>query len=234
MNLWEVLNNLQNNSRIRKLEKRLRESKNRLNELAKEFSTNYDVVEKDFYIENQENLKLQRELSLAKNEETAMQIEWKYNWDIGAPCPYVISSGSKTFLIYLVNEPDQNCDGSYVNIVDASSEVTMPTALVEFIDCYAHKFGGANDEVIYGHPLKDKGLEGYSAHRILNSRWLAEEEKINSVHSYYSKDRWLNKNHYMLLFHDEIFECIATDYKIELIRDSFSSVLMEAQRRIFL
>jgi len=154
-----------------------------------------------------------------KNEETAIVLNWEANWDIGSPCPHVISSGSKTFLIYYLN--------------DVESEGDTSVALVEFIDCYSSKFGGANDEVISGHSLWGKGLEYYSAHQILNSNWIEQEMKTNSIHPYFNKDRWEERKHYMLLFHDEIFECIASGYRIEVFQETLSNVFQEAQRRVF-
>ena len=38
---------------------------------------------------------------------------------------------------------------------------------------------------------------------------------------------------YLLLFHDEMFECIATDYKIELLRGTFRQAMEIATARLF-
>lgn len=161
-----------------------------------------------------------------------MPIEWEVKWDTSAPCPYVISANGRAFLIYYISESDSNWDETYTNVIDSTSDEVLPLALVEFIRCYAIKFGGANDEVINGHPLWGKGLVPYGAHIIENSEWLKHEMEINSVHSYYNKERWARKKHIVLLFHDELFECITEEYKIEIIRDSFFNVIKEAQNRI--
>ena len=47
-------------------------------------------------------------------------------------------------------------------------------ALVEFVGCVSARLGSPNDEVFEGHPLSGKGLDGYTAQRVVNSRWLAE------------------------------------------------------------
>jgi hypothetical protein len=164
---------------------------------------------------NHENFKVKE----TKNDETAFMLDWEAKWDIGAPCPHVISSGLKTFLIYYAEESD-NVENTQV-------------ALVEFIDCYSSKFGGADDEVISGHILWEKGLKYYSAHEIFNSHWIEEEMKTNSIHPHFNKDRWKERKHYMLLFHDEIFECIASGYKIEVFQENLLNVFQEAQRRLF-
>ena len=49
-------------------------------------------------------------------------------------------------------------------------------ALVSFPSASDLKSGGANDEVLHGHPLYGFGLKHYSIHRIENSPWLRELE----------------------------------------------------------
>jgi hypothetical protein len=90
-----------------------------------------------------------------------------------------------------------------------------------------------NDEVLSGHPLWGRGLEPYEAHIIAHSRWLAEEEQINKVHPRYNPDRWKTRKHYLLSFKDDTFECLASDYKIEVFRESLEQVAQLAQARLF-
>ncbi len=51
------------------------------------------------------------------SNEYALQIEWTPSWDFGAPLPQVFSNGNQTYLTYLINLPDLNWDGSYVNMM---------------------------------------------------------------------------------------------------------------------
>ncbi|RKP57939.1 hypothetical protein D7Z26_00020 [Cohnella endophytica] len=157
--------------------------------------------------------------------EYALPIEWEPAWDVGAPIPHVISSGHQTYLLYYIEEESQDWDGTSVTVIDPNSNEVLPIAVVKFNGCYAYKFGGANDEVMSGHPLYKKGLKFYSAHKVINSNWIKAEEKINSIHAYYKPERWKERIHYLLLFHDELFECIADGFEITVFRESFSSVL---------
>ena len=166
-----------------------------------------------------------------RTEEYARVIEWTPKWSIGAPLPQVFSDGHKIFLIYLINEPDPNWDGSYVNVIDNRSAKKYPLALVEFKG-NTFRFGIANEDVFTGLPLWNKGLEGYAAHIIENSTWIAELKNINKVHSNYSEDGWSNTKHFTLLFHDEMFEVIATDYKIETFKTSFKQLATEVVKRM--
>ena len=178
-------------------------------------------------------LAAERALALAKGEETALSCPWDVPWDTGAPLPHVVASGHKAYLLYLVSEPDPDWDGSYVTVVDPAIPEALPIALVAFTGYYDLRFGGPNDEVFEGHPLYGKGLEAYGAHLIANSRWLAELEQINAVHSNYSPAVWKDRRHYLLLFHDEMFECIAEGHAIEVFRKSFADVLAIATARLF-
>lgn len=176
---------------------------------------------------------VEREIALAKHDEAALPCKWEVPWDKGAPEPHVVASGRKTLLIYLTDEPDPNWDGTYVNVVDTSSDSSFPIALVEFVRCSIFKFGGPNDEVFDGLPLRHKGLASYGAYLIANSQWIAEQIKINSVHPSHNPVNWSGAKHYVLLFHDEMFECIARGHKIEVHNGTFEQVLEIARKRLF-
>lgn len=170
-------------------------------------------------------LSLERELARATGEECAVEIPWPQRWDVGAPLPHVLSSGSRTFVIYNMREPDPNWDGSYANVVDPASDDIRLIAVIEFERCLVHKFGSPNDEVLEGHPLHGRGLVAYAAHVVERSRWIAELMKINSVHSHYDPNGWELYQHYLLAFHDETFECIARTYSCRKTLSSFPEAL---------
>jgi hypothetical protein len=167
-----------------------------------------------------------------KTKEYARVIDWTPNWDTGAPMPQVFSNGHKTFLIYLLNEPDPKWNGTYVTMIDNTSDSNYPLALVEFIRPDTHRFGIVNDEAGIGHPLYGKGLEFYSAHIIENSTWKDELKTIHKVHPYFNNNMWTDKKHFLLFFHDEMFEIIAQDFKIEIYKTTFLDLGTEAIKRI--
>ncbi|WP_052608238.1 hypothetical protein [Leptonema illini] len=120
-----------------------------------------------------------------------------------------------------------------MKIRSTSSEEVSRIAVVEFDHCYAYKFGGPNDEALDGHPLWNSGLEPYSAHRIENSLWTKEEMQINSVHSQFNLDYWKDRKHFLFLFHDELFECIADGFNITVQSGSFRDVAQAALTTVF-
>jgi hypothetical protein len=162
------------------------------------------------------------EVNTAK--EYARTIPWSPAWSVGAPMPQVFSNGHTTYLIYYINTPDPNWDGTYVTMINNKSDTTYPLAIVSFTYPHSHRFGIVNDEAAGGHPLADKGLETYAAHIVENSSWIEELKTIHKVHPYYSEMRWLKYKHFLLFFHDEIFEIIAHDYKIEVFHSTFRDV----------
>lgn len=164
-------------------------------------------------------------------DEYAKVIKWTPQWSTGAPMPQVFSNGHRTFLIYLIDESDPAWDGTYVTMIDNTNDTTYPLAMVEF-DGNTFRFGIANDEVFSGLPLWDKGLEGYAAHFIENSSWITQLKDINKVHPRYNEERWKDKKHYALLFHDEIFEIIAKGYKIETFNTTFGKLAAEIAKRM--
>lgn len=166
------------------------------------------------------------------SKEYARVIDWTPAWSGGAPMPQVFSNGHKTFLIYMMHKPDPNWDGTYVSVIDNTSETLYPLALVEFIGPGTHRFGTVNDEAAPGHALYSKGLDYYSAHIVENSSWIDELKTIHKVHPYFNEERWANKKHFLLFFHDEMFEIVAHDFKIETFSTTFLDLATEVARRM--
>ena len=127
---------------------------------------------------------------------------------------------------------DPSWDGTYATVKDPAGEHAESLALVEFRRCISAKLGAPNDEVFHGHALAGKGLDAYSAQLVRRSRWLAELQKTNSVHSAYRAESWQNRNHYVFWFHDSTFECIAESFTVERHACSMSALLGEACRRL--
>ena len=170
-------------------------------------------------------LQLERQLAAAKGEPYAIPLDFPLKWDIGAPLPHLVCNDYKTFLCFLLNMPDPDWDGSYVTIKSAGGSAAESLALVEFKGCMSVKFGAPNDEVFHGHPLAGRGQSAYTAQLVVNSTWLAELQKINSVHQMYNPELWKTLNHYVLWFHDSTFECIAQSFDVEVYKETFASVL---------
>lgn len=179
-----------------------------------------------------EVLKFERELSAAKGEQYAEPIDFPVKWDVGAPLPHLMTNGHHTLLAFYLRVPNPGWDGRSVKIVSPNSGEIESLAIVEFFHCRSVRFGGPNDEVHHGHPLYGRGLDAYTAQVVRNSLWLAELEKINSVHRGYKSEYWRMVNHFILWFHDETFECLAESFKVETRQCSMKELLVEVSERL--
>jgi len=149
--------------------------------------------------------------------EYADSLELGIHWNPGAPKPLIFSSGGHAFALFYRDLPRTGREegplarGTFIPAVGA----------VEFLRVRSIKFGGPNDETLAGHPLFGKGLEFYAAHEVINSRWIEEEEKIDSVHPQH-RGGWRDSlRHYIFTFHDETLECLAEEIRTEQLECSY-------------
>jgi hypothetical protein len=177
-------------------------------------------------------LGLERELAAAKGEEYAVPLEFPVKWDAGSTLPHLLCNDYKALLTFILREAEPGADASSVERVGPAEEQVRPLALVEFMPCIVAKLGSPNDEVFDGHPLQGRGLEAYTAQRVVNSRWLAEIEAINKVHRCYDPAAWREMNHFIFWFHDTTFECIAESFKVDLFRVSMAAMLARMCQRL--
>ena len=177
-------------------------------------------------------LAIEREIAEATGEEFAVLAGFPVQWDTGAPMPILVTNDRKTFLIFYMRVDDPNWDGTYVTVKYPANANADPMVLVEFQRCASAKLGDPNDEVFHGHPLHGKGLDGYTAQIVRNSKWLAELENINKVHSGCNSDRWRGLQHFVFWFHDSTFECIAEDHKVEVLHETLAEILARVYDRM--
>ena len=175
---------------------------------------------------------LERALGKALGDEYAVRIEWPHPWDTGAPVPRVLSSGPVVLLLYLMADTDADWDGTWVTVVDPVGTAPQELAIVRFERCATYKFAPPDEDTFLRHPLHNKGLEPYAAHVVENSSWIVEHETINSTLSRSMPGVSPNYKHYLLLFHDEIFECIATRHAIDRFRGTFAAALTHCETQL--
>jgi hypothetical protein len=218
---------------IRKIEERLSAARNRLEAAAQALGlTNRDGEREAYWAAHEAVLQLEREVSAAKGEEHAVPLDLRVNWDAGAPRPHLLRNDYRCFLTFHVREHDPGWGLGDVTLKDPGSGGKESLALVEFSRCMSAKLGSPNDEVFDGHPLSGKGLDAYTAQRVVNSRWLVELEAVNSVHRCYDPAWWRRLNHYVIWFHDTTFECVAESFKVELYRESMADLLARVCGRL--
>lgn len=115
--------------------------------------------------------------------------------DVGAPLPVLVSGSEGTAVTYY--SPDSE------------------RCLLTFLHVDSVVFGGTNDEALSGHRLWGRGLEHYAFQEVINSAWIAQRERENSVHEYHRGGWHTRLRHFIYTFHDETFECIAAGFVVD-------------------
>jgi hypothetical protein len=102
-------------------------------------------------------------------------------------------------------------------------------ALVEFPLCAITKFGYPNDEAWSGIP-RTKDLV-YGIFEVHNSEWIRELTELNRFSFPKTKEDTASR-HFLFLFHDSSFECIADSVKLELLPRPYANVFDRIKQRV--
>lgn len=141
--------------------------------------------------------------------------------DVGVPAPTIISNDSNLYLMFYSNGEDISTEA----LQERNSVYDRGIYILKFNLFLNYKFGMPSNEIIIGHPYSKLGLQPYSFYQLEDSDWIKKLMKIDSVHPYYDKKKWVIYKHYILTFHDNMFECIAKDFEIS---EESSSVYKQA------
>ena len=102
------------------------------------------------------------------------------------------------------------------------------TAIVELIGCKITKFGYPNDEAWSGIPwTKDLA---YGIFEIKDSPWIKELDELNRYSFPDTPDS--DNRHFLFLFHDSSFECIADDLGIEVSNEKYEVIFKRISNRV--
>lgn len=152
--------------------------------------------------------------------------------DCGAPCPVVLSDERTVFIIFNLAQHNPDWDGSTVHIRDNDNDSGV--ACIQFKHYKQFKFGMPNDEACYGHKYYKYGLKPYEFYEVKNSDWYAELEKINSVHPYHNKERFLSGKHYLFFFHDSSFEIICEEISVDVFAsDNLNAIAKQKAAELY-
>jgi hypothetical protein len=145
---------------------------------------------------------------------------------VGAPNPMVLAGEHDVMLSFCLEDTSNGWDGTSVRIVGIDTEGEA-VAVVRFKRCSAHMLGPPNDEAFGGHPLAARGLRPYGAFEIKDSSWIRRLEKMNAVHRYHDKSRFMrDKKHFVFSFHDTTFECVAEGFTVEVFTGSVKRTIL--------
>ena len=132
--------------------------------------------------------------------------------------PVLLQSDESTFLIFNAMKRDPGTD-SYT---DAGQ------AVCEFPGCWITKFGYPNDEARYAIP-RTHGLS-YDVCEVANSEW---DKEIVALNRHRFPDFTMrNKRHFLILFHESSFECLAEDIRCQTSNEPIEAILARLSTRI--
>jgi hypothetical protein len=174
---------------------------------------------------SQERLAAERSLARVSGQQYAVVIDLDIAWDIGAPMPFVAGNGHQAGVVFYLRTSDPDWDGTHTTVVDPADSALERLGVITFHHVHEIKFGGLNDEAIEGHPLAGKGLDTYAAHEVVDSQWIAEAERQNSVHPAHRGGWHARMKHYILCFHDETLECLAEGLQTQQLTCSYPDAI---------
>ena len=163
------------------------------------------------------------------DRDTVVEIAAVPQSSIGAPCPMILVGEDHLDLAYYLQNTPAGWDGTSVKVM-AENTGGEPVALVSFSYPYAHMFGPPNDEAFEGHPLESRGLRPYAVFEVVESSWIRQLERMNSVHEHHRPERFAKYHHFVFAFHDTTFECVAESFSVSLNTGSVAQVLRAAFR----
>ncbi len=154
------------------------------------------------------------------------KVEETFDIDVGAPMPTILSNEHNLYLIFYIVQKGQFSVKKPKEILREKDDALVTVKFDKFAQ---FKFGNPNDEAIEGHPLYNLGLEPYSIQKVVESEWIKDLIKMNSVHPYHRNDQFDKFEHFIFYFHDTCFEIVADGYSIE---QTYESNIKDEIRRI--
>lgn len=160
-------------------------------------------------------LNAERRLAAAEGRPYAALCDCPISWDVGAPLPTLLQSDQSADLFFLLPDDDER------------------VGHVRFERLLSSLFGAPNDETFEGHPLHGSGFEPYRAMRVVNSPWIAQLERMNSVHHFHDPVAYAAMKHFIFPFHDTTFECVARSFSTSTVDRHLAEAVKDAVDRLY-
>lgn len=137
---------------------------------------------------------------------------------------YDIDSRDRAVLLDLAPPPDSGDplpivlakDGAVILSYVAGRELTV---VATFPVSAAHLFGGPDAASLSKHPLAERGLKPHGAFEVRDSSWARSLDDGSG-----------RKKHFIFTFRDSVFECVANDIGVELIREDDDTIKLMSKR----
>ena len=103
---------------------------------------------------------------------------------------------------------------------DPMSGVITREVFVKSFPAIHQLFGGPDAQSLNKHPLAERGLKAHGAFEVRDSSWARSLSPAGGP----------RRKHFIFTFRDSVFECVANDVGIELIREDDDTVKLMSKR----
>ena len=103
------------------------------------------------------------------------------------------------------------------NLCKSDNDVTLSfdNCNLTFLGCLIFKCGYPNEEIYMHYNYYTQGsIKKYCLYEMQESEWIKELLVMNRVHPRHTDESFKKEKHFVILFEDEVFECIATSYQV--------------------
>lgn len=138
-----------------------------------------------------------------------IEIKGLFEMDYGSPSPMIISNDSELFIAFYADKQSATNEPQERNTVYDTGIFAL-----KFKSYLKYTFGLPGNETIQGHPYYKLGMKSFAFYELKGSDLIKQLENIEKVHPYYNHDKWKEYKHYILTFHDNMFECVAKEFEI--------------------
>jgi len=139
-----------------------------------------------------------------------VEINDLFNMDCGAPFPIVLGSDNDLMVVFFKDE-EIDAEQSQESKDQEDSQVIA----VCFRDYVKYSFGSPNNELLGVHPYSLMGIGANSFYEMKDSPLVEEQRNLAKKHPYYDNERWNGYRHFIITFHEKMFECVAMGFEVK-------------------
>jgi hypothetical protein len=130
--------------------------------------------------------------------------------DFGAPLPFVVAREGKLLLAYY-GDFEQNHRSDAPLVVNQGTVGSI--VVVSFRRPLSYFSVPLSNETLDAHPLAFRGLTRNGVYRVEKSSWIRRLLAAQLVHRRALPETFQNSIHFVFVFHDSIFECVADSFE---------------------
>jgi hypothetical protein len=138
-----------------------------------------------------------------------IEINGLFEMDCGSPSPTILSNDNELFIAFYADKK-----GNFFEPTERNTIYDTGIFALKFKRYLKYSFGLPGNESLDGHPYKKLGIKSYSFYELEDSDLIKELQNIEKVHPYYDSAKWKMYKHYIITFHDNMFECVAQGFEI--------------------